>query len=224
MDNSVKRLQLSFLPPFLFVAILWMIMLSKLTFAIDLELFGIFPRNIEGITGILTGPLVHSDYRHLISNSVPLIVMGTAIFYFYPKPALKVILLIYLATGLLVWIMARPAYHIGASGLVYGFAAFLFFNGVFRKDTKSTAIALLTVFIYGGMVWGILPFDYQISWESHLAGSFLGLISAFLFYDIDPPPAPSWEELEEDDKKYEHLNYKNIYRNDWQRSEDKLPD
>ena len=210
MYKLIQQFHNSFIPPLLFVAILWIIMLSQFTFALDLQFMGVLPRSFEGLLGVFTAPLVHSNFKHLMSNSLPLLVMGTTIFYFYPKPAIPAIILIYVASGALVWVIARPAYHIGASGLVYGFATFLIFNGFFRKDRSSLAIALLTVFIYGGIVWGIFPGEERISWESHLAGALVGLLSAYLFRNLDPPKQPMWE----DDEEYEHLNYKDIYRQD----------
>ena len=102
--------------------------------------------------------------------------------------------------GLLVWLFARESYHIGASGLVYGFAAFLFFSGLFRKDKRSIALSLLIVFLYGGMVWGVLPTDPKISFESHLFGALTGIVCAFLFRKNDPPPVYEWEEENYEDE------------------------
>ena len=146
---------------------------------------GILPRNITGLVGIFTSPLIHGSFSHLISNTAPLIFMGLGIFYFYPKVAYKVFTIIYLGTGILVWIFAREVYHIGASGIIYGFVSFLFFSGIFRKDNRSIALALVVVFLYGGLIWGVLPVEKGVSWESHLFGAIVGIIPAFIFRKID---------------------------------------
>lgn len=158
---------------------------------------GIFPRTTRGLIGILTSPLIHSNYDHLLSNSLPLLVVGTGLIYFYHEIAFRVIMLITLFTGFWVWIAARPDPHIGASGLIYGFVCFLFFSGIFRKDRRLLAISMLVTFLYGGMVWGILPVDQTISWESHLFGSIAGLLCAIYFRKEGPQlPQHVWEEEE----------------------------
>ncbi|MCH7515871.1 MAG: rhomboid family intramembrane serine protease [Bacteroidetes bacterium] len=159
---------------------------------------GIFPRNLFGILGIVTGPVIHANFSHLLSNTIPLMILGWAIFYFYPKASYKVFLFVYILTGVFVWFFARQVYHIGASGIVYGFVSFLFFSGIFRKDNKSIAIALIITFLYGGIVWGVLPGQKGISWESHLFGGIAGVITAFIFKNVDPPKKYDWEDEEDD--------------------------
>jgi membrane associated rhomboid family serine protease len=159
---------------------------------------GILPRNQSGLIGVFTSPLIHGGFSHLISNTAPLIVMGLGIFYFYPKVAYKVFTIIYFGTGILVWIFAREVYHIGASGIIYGFVSFLFFSGIFRKDNRSIALALVVVFLYGGLIWGVLPVEKGVSWESHLFGTLVGIIPAFIFRKIDPPKRYDWENEEPD--------------------------
>jgi len=159
---------------------------------------GILPRDMLGILGIVTAPLIHANYSHLISNTIPLILLGWSISFFYNKVSLRVFIVVYLLTGFFVWLLAREVYHIGASGLVYGFVSFLFFSGIFRKDNKSISIALLVTFLYGGIVWGILPGQKGISWESHLFGAIAGLIAAYIFRKIDPQKKYAWEDEEDD--------------------------
>ena len=101
-----------------FVFLLWVIKALEWALSFDFGIFGIHPRTLSGTFGIITGPLVHGDYMHLISNSFPLILLGIGIFYFYDKIAVEVFFWIYFVTGLCVWAMARDAYHIGASGIV----------------------------------------------------------------------------------------------------------
>jgi membrane associated rhomboid family serine protease len=129
---------------------------------------GILPRDGFGLLGIITAPLIHGDFSHLISNTFPIIVLGWIIFFFYPKVSVFLFTFVYILTGLLVWLLARQVYHIGASGLVYGFVSFLFFSGIFRKDNKSVALALIITFLYGGLVWGVRKIDppsKKYDWE-----------------------------------------------------------
>ena len=160
---------------------------------------GVLPRKPEGLLGIVSSPLIHANFSHLISNTFPLIILGWIIFYFYPKVAYALFGFVYFFTGLLVWLFARQVYHIGASGIVYGFVSFLFFSGIFRKDNTSISLALIIVFLYGGLVWGVLPGWKGISWESHLFGAITGLGAAFLFRKIDPPKKKyDWEDEPDD--------------------------
>ena len=159
---------------------------------------GILPRDMIGILGIISGPIVHANFSHLLSNTMPLLILGWAIFFFYSKVSYKSFIVIYVLTGLFVWLFARQVYHIGASGIVYGLVSFLFFSGIFRRDNKSIAIALIVTFLYGGIVWGVLPGQKGISWESHLFGGIAGIITAFIFRKIDPQKKYDWEDEEDD--------------------------
>jgi membrane associated rhomboid family serine protease len=195
MVEEKSLVRKSILYPFLFVALLWIIKILEVHFKWNLVNYGIRPRIAEGLPGIITGPFIHANYEHLISNSLPMLVVGTALIYFYREIAFRVIILIYLFTGFWVWIAARPDSHIGASGLIYGFVCFLFFSGIFRKDRRLLAISLLVTFLYGSLVWGILPVDQSISWESHLFGSIAGILCAIYFRKEGPQaPVHVWED------------------------------
>jgi len=196
MDAENRRLLKSFFLPVLFGILILNIRLIESLTSVDLTFLGIFPRRSSGLIGIVTAPLIHSGFNHLYSNFFPLIIMGAAVIYFYPKASGKVIPLIYLFTNILVWLFARPAYHIGASGLVYGLASFLFFSGVIRRDARAITVALLVVFLYGGLVWGIFPVDQKISYESHFYGSAVGFILSFVFRKSDPFKKYDWEDEE----------------------------
>jgi membrane associated rhomboid family serine protease len=202
VDQEEKRNLLRALYiPILLLCILWSIMGIEYLFGISFGKLGIYPHKLYGLPGILFSPLVHANLKHLFNNSIPLLILTTAIFYFYRPIALKILILIWLVTGLCVWIGARSAYHIGASGLIYGNASFLFFSGVIRKNIKLLAISLLTIFLYGGMVWGIFPIDNNISWESHLFGGLAGMTFAFIFFDEGPKKEEiDWEDDEDDDE------------------------
>jgi len=198
--TSKPKLNISkLLTPLLFPVVLWVVHLLSLLFSEDLSKLGLLPRNLIGLLGILTSPLIHADFSHLISNTIPLIILGWIIFYFHPKVSYILFIFIYLVTGLLVWIFARQVYHIGASGIVYGFVSFLFFSGIFRRDNTSIALALVITFLYGGLVWGMIPGWKGISWESHLFGAITGFVAAYLFRKIDPPKKKyDWEDEPED--------------------------
>jgi len=180
-----------------FLFILWFIKITEIVFDFNLIKLSLFPRNIYGLIGILTSPLIHSDINHLVANSLPVFLLALGILYFYKNASLKVILLIYFIPGIAVWLLGRSAYHVGASGLIYGFASFLFFSGLIRRDPRSIALALLVIFLYGSMVWGLLPIDKRISWESHLYGALTGIACAFIFRRSDPYKKYDWEEENE---------------------------
>ena len=168
--------------PIVFVLMMWIINVIQFLSNIDFGSLGIQPRHIDSLIGIITAPLIHGNWKHLISNSLPLLILGSILFVSYPKTARKVWILIYMLTGILVWLFARGnSYHIGASGIIYGLASFLFFSGFFRMDIKAIAIASGVAIFYGGMVWGILPLEKGVSWESHLLGGIVGLGLSFLF-------------------------------------------
>jgi membrane associated rhomboid family serine protease len=192
--NKERRLNLLF--PTLFVALLWLVQLAQSQLDFNFQAFGIYPRSIHGLPGIFASPLIHGGYEHLLSNSLPLIVLGTIMFYFYKDIAFKIFFWVYLMTGLWVWAGARggAAYHIGASGLVYGFVSFLFFGGIFRKDPRLLQISLLVLLFYNGLVWGVFPLVENISWESHLLGSVAGIFCAWFFRKEGPERQKySWE-------------------------------
>lgn len=194
MTDEKKKLFRSLFYPSTFVMLLWLVKVIEISFGISLVSLGIFPRKISGLIGIITAPLIHADFNHLISNSLPLLFLGLGISYSYPTKSKKLFIGVYILHGLLVWIIARQAYHIGASGLVYGFVSFLFFSGIIRRDNRSIALALIVTLFYGGLTWGVLPIKAEISWEAHLFGSLIGIMFAFIFRKADPAPKYDWED------------------------------
>ncbi len=187
-----------FFIPLTFPISLWLIHIVSSLLKIYPYKLGVLPRSLSGLIGIITSPLIHSNFSHLISNTIPLLIMGFGIFYFYPKAAYKVFAFVYFCTGIFVWLFAREVYHIGASGIVYAFVSYLFFSGIFRRDNKSITLSLIVVFLYGGLVWGVLPGMEGISWESHLFGAIAGFIAAFIFRKSDPIKHYDWENEESD--------------------------
>ncbi|MGD0582997.1 MAG: rhomboid family intramembrane serine protease [Bacteroidales bacterium] len=198
-----KKFLLSLLIPGIFVFLLWLVKISELLFETDLSFLGIYPLQLKGLPGILFSPLIHENFRHLVSNSLPLLMLGTGLFYFYSDVALKVSAWIYFLTGLFVWIGARDAWHIGASGLVYGLASFLFFSGIIRRYFRLIALSLLVVFLYGSMIWGMVPELYKnVSWESHMLGFVAGIIMAIV-YRREGPQNPLIEWMQDDYEEQE---------------------
>jgi len=147
---------------------------------VDLGFLGIKPRTEMGLIGIITAPLVHGNWIHLASNMVPLWILGTTLYYFYDRVSRNVFLQCYFIPGVLVWLFARSSYHIGASGLIYALASFLIFLGLFRKDTRSIIISIIIITFYWTLIYGILPENPQVSWESHVFGVLVGVGSAYL--------------------------------------------
>jgi membrane associated rhomboid family serine protease len=189
-----------------FVALIWLI--DILNWALDLELqrFGVRPRQFAGLPGILLAPLLHGGPVHLIANSLPLLVLGTGMLYLYPKSALKVLPAVYLGPGVAVWLFAKGSVHVGASGLVYGLVIYIFVAGLIRRDRRAIAASLLVCFLYGGMVWGVLPIQPGVSWETHLAAALLGLALAVALRRMDIPPRKryTWEDEEGEHKDPEN--------------------
>lgn len=196
-----KKMFLAMIIPGIFITLMWLVKITGLILDKDLSGLGIYPLTVKGLAGVIFSPFIHSDFSHLFNNSLPLFFLATALFYFYSEVALKVFSWTWFLTGMLVWLAGREAWHIGASGLVYGLASFLFFSGIIRRHFRLIALALLIVFLYGSMVWGIFPGVYKhVSWESHMLGFFSGLILAILFRK-EGPQQPLYEWMEEDEEE-----------------------
>lgn len=187
--------------PLLFVLLIWIVFWIEVRFHINLNSYGIRPLEIEGLRGILFSPFIHGDIKHLFNNTIPLFILSLALFYFYRQVSWKVLLIGLVSTGLLTWLIGRPSNHIGASGIIYLLATFLFFKGIFSKHYRLVALSLIVVFIYGGLVWYVTPMDPSISWEGHLSGLISGLALAFIFRkDILKPTKFEWESPDYDEE------------------------
>ncbi len=199
-----RRVLNSLFFPIVFLVLIWVVKIFEISMELDFIDGGVMPRKLSGLKGILFSPLIHADWKHLFDNSIPVFLLSFALFYFYRPISFTIFVFIYFISGMILWIIGRDAYHIGASGLVYGLAAFLFLSGVIRRVTNLMAISLLVVFLYGSLIWGLLPFDYEVSWEGHLSGALVGIGLAILYRDQGPtPPKPSWELEEEEDEEEE---------------------
>lgn len=180
--------------PLAFVLIIWLVFWFEIRFGFDFNHFGVYPRTLKGLRGILFSPFIHSNISHLFHNSVPLFVLSLSLFYFYRKISWKILIFGLLLSGFLTWLIGRPAYHIGASGIIYVLAAFLFFKGIFSKYYRLVALSLIVVFLYGGMLWFVTPVDPEISWEGHLSGLVTGLLFAVIYKkNIAITPKYEWE-------------------------------
>jgi membrane associated rhomboid family serine protease len=164
-----------------FVFLFWVVKIVELSLDLNFTRGGIYPLHPEGLAGIVTAPFIHSGFNHLISNTVPFFILLLALVYFYRKLSYRIFFWIYLLSGLCVWLGGRESYHIGASGIVYGLAAFHFVSGVIRNDLRLLTISAVVVFLYGGMIWGMFPIKPEISWESHLWGGISGVLLAFYY-------------------------------------------
>ncbi len=212
MTNPKHTFLQSALFPLLFVLVMWVVFYYDNHYLLNLNELGLRPRSAEGLLGILTLPLLHGDLSHIVSNTIPLLILGTCLFYYYPEISKKVFFLSYFAANTMVWLFARSeTVHIGASGLVYSLAGFLFFSGILRKNKTLFGVSLLITFLYGTIVWGVLPSEFleaihyvrtktNISWEGHLFGFVSGIALAFIYRSVGiQEPKYSWEENNDDD-------------------------
>ena len=167
--------------PLYFVLFLWLVFWIEVKFGYNLNKYGIYPRELKGLRGIFLSPFIHGDIKHLYHNSIPLFVLFFSLYYFYRKMALKLFIYGTLLTGIITWMIARKSFHIGASGIVYMLFSFIFFSGIIRKNYRLIAVSLMVIFLYGSMVWYLLPVKEDVSWEGHLSGFVVGLILAFYY-------------------------------------------
>ncbi len=219
-DMQNKNIFKTFVPAIIFISTIWIVFWIEQIYNFELYQYGLYPKKLKGLIGIITMPFIHGDFKHLINNSIPLFVLITFLFYFFRKHFFKVFILLWLLNGLWTWILARESYHIGASGLVYAFSSFLFFAGIILKDKKHIALSLLIVFLYGSMVWGLFPIDFSKSWEGHLTGFMAGIIIAYYYkselienYGIKLIYEEDDDENDEDDDNLGISNTNNTYSN-----------
>jgi membrane associated rhomboid family serine protease len=199
--KDFSRFRRAVITAVVFIVILWVIKLADIGLSLHLHHLGVYPREPGGLAGVLLAPLIHGSWGHLISNSSVLFVLGIALLYGYPRSAASVLLLVYLGSGLGVWLFARSSYHFGASGLTHGLMFFIFVSGILRRDRLSIALSMIVFFLYGGMVWTVFPQQPGISYESHFFGALTGVVAAFLFRHNDPlPPVKKydWEDQDPD--------------------------
>ena len=206
MDNQQERQKFfgSLIIPMIIVAIMWLVKIIEVSYGIRLGHWGITPHTAHGLIGIFTLPFLHGNWEHLLSNTIPILVLGTALYYCYPTLANRVMLITYLGSGLLTWCIGDPSTtHIGASALVYGLNLFLITSGFIRGNRMLIVISLIMVFLYGSFIWGMIPslaIPQNISWEGHLSGALIGiLLAVFLRKEGPQKEVYQWEDDDEDD-------------------------
>lgn len=167
-----------------FIGIMWAIEIIDTLIPYQLDTLGIYPRTIHGLIGILFAPFLHGDFTHLMYNTLPMFFLLFTLKSFYPKIASKVLWGSVVTGGALVWLLARQAYHIGASGLIYSLVAFMIAFGILQRRPLSIIISILIFISYGGLIYGVLPTNPMVSWEGHLYGAFAGLFYAYRFRNV----------------------------------------
>ena len=194
--RAQRNFKLAFKLTFWFAGLLWAILIADTVFGLGLARYGLRPRHLDGLVGIFTAPLLHSGAEHLFSNTLPLVISLTTVLYLYPRSAMRVIPIIWIGSGLLAWIIGRESLHFGASGFVYGLLAYVFISGILRMDMRSVAVSVMVWFLYGSMIWGVLPIRPNMSWELHLTGAILGVAMALVYrrWDLTPVKRYSWED------------------------------
>ncbi len=205
MDKQEKlRIRFSLFFPGILLVTMWIIAFFVYSFDLSLYKYGIYPLRLSKLSGILFAPLLHSGFNHLLSNMLPFLFLSFLLFYFYKDKAFVIFAVLYIFSGLGVWIWGRNCYHIGASGLIYALASFLFFSGIIHKNTASIALSLLMIFLYGHLIWGVFPlFSARVSWESHLSGGITGMFFSFVFSGykpLFPERTYAFEEEDEDEE------------------------
>ena len=205
MDNKAERRKFlgSLIIPLIIVALMWLVKIIEVSYGIRLSRWGVVPHTAQGLIGILTLPFLHGSWEHLLSNTVPILVLGTALYYCYPTLANRVMLITWLGSGLLTWCIGdAETTHIGASALVYGLNLFLIFSGFIRGNRMLIVISLIMVFLYGSFIWGMIPslaIPQNISWEGHLSGALIGILLAiFLRKEGPQKEVYHWEEDDEE--------------------------
>lgn len=169
----------------LIVFVWFLVELIDNMFKLQLESYGLKPKTLEGLAGILTFPFLHGDWNHLLSNATSAIVLFTGLFVFHPNKSLRYLMILYLGSGALLWVIGRAGTnHIGASGLIYSVAFFLFVSSIREGNRSSMALSFFIILMYGGMVWGITPFTVMpnVSWDGHLSGAIVGVALALFEY------------------------------------------
>lgn len=173
-------------PVLVLLAIIWCVEIVNLLLGHSLTTFGILPRDITGLIGIPLAPFIHASLWHALSNTLPFLVLGSLLLTTGHRRYWSLTVSIILLSGIAVWLFARGSYHIGASGLVFGYFGALLTRGVIERSLPSILIAIATSIFYGGLLWGVLPLRSYISFEGHLFGLIAGIISAWIIFRNRP--------------------------------------
>ena len=160
------------------IFIMWIIKVIELLFDLNFYTFGIYPRSINGLWGVITSPFLHVDLQHLMANTLPMLILSTLLFLFYGKKSIPVFIFLWLTSRIFTWLIGRSSWHIGASSLIYAMASFIIFGGFLSKNYKLILISIFVIIAYSGLIFGIFPTSGRISWEGHLSGALSGLLWA----------------------------------------------
>ncbi|MEN8117249.1 MAG: rhomboid family intramembrane serine protease [Bacteroidota bacterium] len=192
--------------PAIFIVAFWIVEIVEQVSGLSFVKLGVYPHHLNGLQGIIFSPFIHSDFNHLISNSIPFFILLFMLIYFYRRISYQIFFQMYFLAGLCVWLAGREAWHIGASGVVYAMAAFHFVSGIIRNDVRLLTLSVVVVFLYGGMIWGIFPINPDISWEGHLWGAISGVTLALYYRKyIIRRDKFDWEEEEEEESLQSQL-------------------
>jgi len=213
MNQFENNFKIVFGYPALLLVLMWSVYLMDFSSALNFYQYGVYPRSATGLIGVLTSPLIHSqdDIKHILSNSLPIGILLASLIHFYRSIASKVLLIVWLGAGLGTWMIARENYHIGMSGVIYGLVGFLFTSGAIRKYKPLMGLSLFVIFIYGSLIWGIFPTQTKVSWEGHLSGLVIGVISAFV-YRKEGPQSPKFRYEIEKEMGIEPIDYERLWR------------
>lgn len=207
MKHDIRRIVLATVIPLFLIFVLYLMKLLEIGMDWDFTRLGVYPMEKKGVFGIFAHPLVHGSMRHLLANTLPLFFLSWCLFYFYRQIAPYIFFSIWMGCGALTFIIGKAGWHVGASGIIYGLAFFLFFSGILRKHVPLIAISLLVTFLYGGLVWNMFPFFAKAttSWEGHLSGAIAGILCSVAFMEYGPQrPNPfADEEMEEQETEEE---------------------
>ncbi len=177
---------------------MWLVKLIEYNFSLSFASFGVYPQKFSGLSGIVFSPFIHKDFTHLLNNSYPILILGAILFSSYKKIASQIFIWLFFISGFLLWIIGRPSFHVGASGVIYALASFLFISGIIRKNPRLAAVSMLIIFLYGSMIWGVLPTNMSISWEGHLSGFIAGILVAVFYKDEGPKRKKYQWEIDEE--------------------------
>lgn len=209
--------------PILLLVLMWSVYLMDFSSGLDFYKYGVYPRSANGLFGVLASPMIHSqdDVKHILSNSLPIAVLLASLIHFYRAIASKILLIVWLGAGIGTWMIARENYHIGMSGVIYGLVGFLFTSGALRKYKPLMGLSLFVIFIYGSLIWGIFPTQTKVSWEGHLSGLVIGVVSAFV-YRREGPQSPKFRYEIEKELGIEPVDYEKLWRESLAREEEVL--
>lgn len=162
---------------FVIIGLIWIVEIINMSMGHNLYIYGVLPRKVEGLKGIILHPFIHGSLQHLMLNTIPLFVLGSFVAIEGRKTFFGVNISIILIGGTLLWLLGRPSFHIGSSVLVFGYFGFVLANAFYKKTVSAIIISIITLILYGGLIYGVLPINSYSSWEGHLFSMIAGGIS-----------------------------------------------